>query len=87
MERRSAGPLAALTRLPRAVPPLLAGLLLLVGLLVRSWVGALCLAAVLGFVGWLTYLSWPRLDRRGRALRLLMIVLLLAVGATPLLPR
>lgn len=85
MERRSTGPLAGIARLPRAVPALLAGALLLAGLVVRSWIGTLCLAAIVLFLGWLTYLSWPRLDRRGRALRLLMIALLVAVAGTALL--
>jgi len=35
-----------------------------------------CLAILLAFIAWLTYLSWPVLDNRGRAIRLASLVLL-----------
>ncbi|NHC45039.1 hypothetical protein G9H72_07190 [Motilibacter sp. K478] len=73
---RSAGPLAALGRLPRLAVPAVLGVLLLVGLAAPPLLGILCLALVLLFVGWLAYLSWPLATAGGRAGRCAMVVLL-----------
>src|SRR5437870_3373111 len=59
VSRHSATALATLGRLPRLAVPVFLGVLLLAGLAAPPVIGAVCLAAVLLFVGWLGYLSWP----------------------------
>lgn len=49
------------------------------GALLPSWFGAACLLLLGAFLGWLTYLAWPSLDRSKRLTRLL--VLGVVVGA------
>ena len=58
-----------------AVAAVFAGMLLL-----PPVPAALCLLALLGVVGWLSHLSWPCLDGRARALRLLVATGLLVLG-------
>ena len=72
-ERRSSVPLVYLRRMPPTVVPVLSALLLVVGVVVRGPAGAAAIALLLVFLGWLAYLSWPRLDYRGRALRALIL--------------
>jgi hypothetical protein len=58
------------------------GVLLLVGMLVIGWPGALALLVLALFLGWFAYLSWPSLDLSGRLLRVaaLAVLLLFATG-------
>ena len=49
------------------------GALFVAGLMAPSVVGALCLLAVVVFFTWLAFLTWPTLDRRQRAPRILMV--------------
>lgn len=81
VERHSATPVVYLHQLPRWVLPMAVAALMLVGLLVRSWIGASALLALAVFLGWFGYLSWPRLDVPGRLLRVGSVVLLLALAA------
>jgi hypothetical protein len=81
IERRTALPLVYLRQMPAwAVPLLLAGLLV-AGLALRGWVGAVLLGVLAVFIGWLGYLSWPVLSPSGRVVRVLMVIapLLIAV--------
>ena len=82
VERRSAAVLVVLSAQPRwlvslGVLALFAGLLLL-----PSVPAALCLLVLLGLIGWLTFLSWPGLDGRARALRVVVATGLLVLGLT-----
>lgn len=80
IERRSATPAAYLHQLPRwALPTVLAGLLI-AGLAVQAWPGAICLLLLAAFLGWLGYLSWPTLTPQGRLLRLAVPLALLAIA-------
>jgi hypothetical protein len=79
VERRSATVLLFLRGLPRAVPPLTVTALVAGGLLAPGAVGALCLALVLLFFGWLLFLSWPGLAVGARYLRLAVLAVM-AVG-------
>jgi O-antigen ligase len=77
VERRSAVPLVFLSRLPRWVPPVALAALLIVGLAAKGWVAALATGLLMVVLGWLAYLSWPRLSTPGRLLRVAGLVFLL----------
>jgi hypothetical protein len=55
--------------------------LLVAGLAVRGWAGAIALCLVAAFLGWLAFLSWPRLTGRGRLARAVVLAGLLALAA------
>jgi hypothetical protein len=73
-------PLLYLRHLPAWVAPMVLAAVLVAGLAVRGWAGAIALCAVAAFLGWLAYLSWPRLAGPGRLGRVVAIVVLLAVA-------
>jgi len=70
VELKSAAPLVFLFQLPRWVLPVGMVVLLLAGLAVPDWRGAIAVLPVLAFVLWLAYLSWPSLRPGGRLLRI-----------------
>lgn len=85
VERRSAVLLVVLSRQPRWLLPL-ACAVLLAGVVFLPQAGAIaCLVALLALVGWLSYLSWPAVDGRGRAVRVTSLVLLLVLGVQSVL--
>jgi hypothetical protein len=53
------------------------GVLLVIGMVVTGWPGALALLVLAVFLGWFAYLSWPNLDLSGRLLRLAALIVLL----------
>ena len=55
--------------------------LFIAGLAVRGWAGAIALCAVAAFLGWLAYLSWPRLAGPGRLGRVVAVAFLLGLAA------
>jgi hypothetical protein len=82
VERWSATPLVYLHQLPRWVLPLALVALLLAGMLGTGWVGAAALLVLAALLGWLAYLSWPSTPLPGRLLRLgaFIVLVLLAAG-------
>lgn len=80
-ERRSAVLLVYLRGLPRWLPALVLGALLIAGLALRGWGGAAALCLVAAFLAWLAFLSWPRLAAGGRMARAGAIAALLAIAA------
>jgi hypothetical protein len=80
-EQRSAVVLLYLRGLPRWLPPVLLAVLLVAGLAVRGWGGAAALCLVAAFLGWLAFLSWPRMAAGGRLARVAAVALLLAAAA------
>jgi hypothetical protein len=80
IERSSARPLVWLHQQPVWFPPVLVAVLLIVGLAVPGWLGAAALVLVAAFLGWLASLSWPRLARAGRLLRLASVAAVLVVA-------
>lgn len=84
VERRSAPTLAWLSRRKLLLP--LGSLALLIGgFLAPPGLAVVLLVALLAVMTWLTYLSWPAVDGRGRALRgatLGLIVLAVAIKLT-----
>ena len=81
IERASATPLLWLHQLPTWLLPILAVALLVAGLAVRTWPGAVALCGVAAILGWLAVLSWPRLNVQGRLLRVAVIAAVLAIAA------
>ncbi|MEW9534513.1 DUF6703 family protein [Microbispora sp. NPDC049125] len=84
VEQRSAAPLVFLFQLPRWLVPLAMVVLLLGGLVLPDWRGAVVVAPVLVFVVWLAYLSWPSLRPSGRLLRVALVTFLVLLTATRL---
>ena len=60
--------------------PVATVLLIVVGALAPPAVALPALAVVFLFCAWITYLSWPAVPASGRGLRILMLILVLAVG-------
>ncbi|MDP9845586.1 DUF6703 family protein [Streptosporangium lutulentum] len=81
VEQRSAAPLVFLFQLPRWIAPVALVILLLVGFAVPSFVGGLAALVVLGFVGWLAYMSWPSLGAGGRVMRVTLLTFLILLVA------
>jgi len=84
IEKHSAVTLHFLRQLPSATVPIAIALLFVAGIAVRGAVGSVCLLLLAVFLGWLAYLSWPKLDPRGRSLRLLALVVLGALAVLQL---
>ncbi len=81
MERVSAQPLIFLQQLPRWLPPVAVLALLITGLAVPGWIGAVAFVLVAAFLAWLGYLSWPTISTSGRLLRIAAVACLLAFAA------
>jgi hypothetical protein len=79
LERISYPLLARIAAAPKVLVGLVAGAVLLGGLLAPPPWGPLLLIVVAAFLAWLVLLSWPALDPRGRLIRL--VTLVLVVGA------
>jgi hypothetical protein len=79
VERRSAPLLIVMHQLPRWIVPVFMAGLLLVGAIVQGVAGIVSLVILLAFVGWLSYLSWPAVDGRGRIIRLVLLGVLVAL--------
>ena len=80
LERSSARPLVMLHQLPVWVVPIVLAGLLVTGLAVPGWLGAVDLVLVAAFLGWLAALSWPRLGPGPRLLRVAAVVGLLVIA-------
>lgn len=81
VERRSALPLVFLNSLPRLVTAALPLGLVAAGLALPVVAGAPLLAAAAVLLGWLLYLSWPRLPSGGRGVRAAVIaIIVVAIG-------
>ncbi len=80
VEQRSAAALAYLHQLPALVPPLVLAVLLVTGLAVKGAIGAAALCCVAAVLGWLAFVSWPGLTGRGRVGRAAAIACVLAAA-------
>jgi hypothetical protein len=81
VERWSATPLVYLHQLPRWVLPLALAALLIAGMLGTGWLGATALLLLAALLGWLAYLSWPSTPLSGRLLRIGAFILLVVLAA------
>lgn len=86
VERVSAPVLIRLSGLPRVVPFLAILALMLAGILVDAW-GWVLIAVVAAFLGWVLFLSWPRLTATDRLMRSAVLVLAIALALTRAFPR
>ena len=73
VERFSARPIVFLQHLPRWMLLLTVLGLLITGFFVPGVIGAVALLLVGIFLGWLAYLSWPRINLSGRVLRVIAL--------------
>jgi hypothetical protein len=80
VEQASAKPLVWLYHQPVWFPPVVVAVLLIIGLAVPGWLGAIALVLVAGFLGWLASLTWPRVSLRGRLLRAAAVIGVLVVA-------
>ncbi len=80
IEQRSATSLLWLHQLPTWLLPVLAVALLVTGLAVGGWGGAIALGGLAVVLGWLALLSWPRLPAQGRLLRLAAVAVVLVIA-------
>ena len=80
LEQRSARPLVVLHQLPVWVIPIVLTALLITGLTVPGWPGAVALVLVAAFLGWLAAVSWPRLAPGSRLLRVAAVAGVLVVA-------
>jgi hypothetical protein len=80
VERFSAQALVFLQQLPRWVLLLAVLALMITGFFVPGVIGAVALLLVGIFLGWLAYLSWPRVNLSGRALRVLAVTCMVVLA-------
>jgi hypothetical protein len=76
-----------LSQMPRLVPFLLLLTLLIGGVLISGRLGFLLMAVAAAFVGWVLYLSWPRLTGSERIMRVSVLFLAVAMAVVQLFPR
>lgn len=82
MERVSRPALVRLTALPRFVIPLVTLALVAVGAFAPMPIAIPAFALVFGFVSWISYLSWPAISGGGKAIRAIMLVLIVILAVT-----
>lgn len=82
IEKSSLPLLAKLHAMPRLLVPLGTLVLVAVGAFAPLPVAVVALAAVITFVVWIAYLSWPVVSASGRLLRVAMVILVLGLAVT-----
>lgn len=87
IERASLPLITRLSSLPRAVPFLLVLALLIGGALTEGRVGFVLMGLAALFVGWILYLSWPRLTGSERIMRFAVVLLAVVMAITRLFPQ
>ncbi|WP_083652930.1 MULTISPECIES: DUF6703 family protein [unclassified Serinicoccus] len=87
VERASRPALEVLGRLPVWLPFLALLLLILGGGILGGPLGWVMVGSALAFVCWLLYLSWPRMTRVERLMRVAVLLLFLAITLVQLVPR
>jgi hypothetical protein len=80
LEQGSATSLLWLHQLPTWLLPVLAAALLIAGLAIGGWGGALALCGLAVVLAWLAAISWPRLPASGRLVRVVVIGAVVAGG-------
>lgn len=80
VEARSVGALAWLATRPRWVPFVIVFALLVGGLFAPPAAGIALLVLLLLFLGWITYLAWPRLPQGGRMVRLVVLAVVVVAA-------
>lgn len=85
LERRSAGPLLLLHRMPRWLIPVIMAVLMLLGLFITAAWAGIFIVAIAVFLAWLLMLSWPVILPSSRAFRVIVIGVVGVVGVLKLL--
>jgi hypothetical protein len=80
VERFSARAIVFLQQLPRWILLLAVLALMITGFFVHGVIGAVALLLVAIFLGWLAYLSWPRVNLSGRALRVIAVTCMVVLA-------
>ncbi len=86
VERASLPLITKISSLPKALPFLLLLALLVAGVLIGGPVGFALMGLAALFVGWILYLSWPRLTGSERIMRLAVLLLAVAMAIVQLFP-
>ena len=76
-----------LSSLPKAVPFLVLTAVLVAGVIIHGPVGFVLMAQAAVVVGWILYLSWPRLTGSERIMRTAVLMLAAAMAVTRLFPQ
>ena len=76
-----------LSSLPRLVPFLILLALLVGGVFIGGTVGFVLMGVAAIFVGWVLYLSWPRLTSSERIMRSAVLLLAVAMAVVQIFPR
>jgi hypothetical protein len=87
IERASLPLIASMSRLPRAVPFVLLLALLVAGVVISGPFGFVLMGVAAAFVGWILYLSWPRLTGTERTMRSAVLLLAVVLALVQLVPR
>lgn len=87
VEHRSAPIIEWLLTRPRWVAPGAIAVLFLAAIVLPTTVAWIPTTLVALFIGWLLYLTWPRLTRPEKLLRIAVLFLVLALTVTRALPR
>ena len=87
IERASLPLIKKLNSLPRPVPFLILLALLVGGVFTGGPVGFVLMGLGAVFVGWILYLSWPRLTGTERIMRFAVLLLAVAMAVVQLFPR
>ena len=80
VERRSATIVVWLATLPRLVPISAAAALFLIAILAGGVVGGLVLLVIAAIMGWISFLSWPSVPPVLRVVRMLILIGVIAVA-------
>lgn len=80
VELRAGPALVLASRLPKVVPFLVVGGLLLAGLMTTGGVSAALLLLLAALLGTLLFLAWPALPQQGRLLRLTVVAMVAATA-------
>jgi hypothetical protein len=81
VERFSAKPLVFLFQMPRWVLLVIVLGVLISGFAVPGVIGAIALLLIVSLLGWLAYLSWPRINASGRVMRVIALACMLVIVA------
>jgi hypothetical protein len=87
IERASLPLVTRISTLPRVVPFLILLALLVTGVVIAGPVGVALMGLAALFVGWVLYLSWPRLTGTERIMRFAVLLLAVAMAVSLLFPR
>jgi hypothetical protein len=84
VERRASTFVVWLAVMPRAIPFVAVAIVMLLGLFLPGVAGAVLLLVVVTLMGLLSYLAWPAAAPQTRALRLLVLAVVVAFAVVKL---